>query len=154
MSIEIFSTKIFSKKKPINQILINTTHQDAIKSWRISTSLNVTQNSDSRVLSQLIDNDFLNHLSGDGISLAICGAFGHDNDVQTLTSRTFLSLAIENTFIIFSMIFLNKKWEMIWWNNGNILKFKWMSCAGSLLMVTKNDLIKKQSKEVSKKKRL
>lgn len=65
-------------------------YQDAVERWRVSTTLDVAQNSDSRVLRQFIDDDLPNHLGGDGVSLAICGAFGNDDDIQTLAGRTFL----------------------------------------------------------------
>lgn len=89
--------------KPGNQLLLiswlenkggydlSHTYQHTIERRRISTTLNVTQNGDSRVLVQLIDDDFSNHLRSDWISLAIRGTFGHDDDVQTLTSGAFLN---------------------------------------------------------------
>jgi hypothetical protein len=53
----------------------------------------VTQNGDSRVLIQLIDDDLLDHFCGDGVALAISCSLGDDYDVQALASRTFLNLS-------------------------------------------------------------
>jgi hypothetical protein len=50
----------------------------------------MTEHSDSRVLVQFIDDDLLDHLSGDCIALTISCAFSDDDDVQTLARRAFL----------------------------------------------------------------
>lgn len=67
------------------------TYKNTIESRRISTTLHVTQDGNSGVLVELVNNDLLDHLSGDWVSLAISGAFSNDDDVQSLTSRTFLN---------------------------------------------------------------
>lgn len=66
-------------------------YQNTIEGWRVSSALNVTQDSDSRVLCQLIDDNLLNHFSGNWISFPINCAFRYDDDVQTLAWWTLLN---------------------------------------------------------------
>lgn len=51
----------------------------------------MTQDSDSGVLIQLVDDNLLDHFGCDWVTLAISRALGNNDDVQTLTSRTFLN---------------------------------------------------------------
>lgn len=68
------------------------THQNAIKSAWISSALYMTQYSDTRILIELRNDSFPNIFGGDRIPITINGSLSYNDDIQTLTSITFLNI--------------------------------------------------------------
>lgn len=59
----------------------------------------MTENCDSSVLFQFVDDHFFNLLGGDGSTFTIDSAFRHDDDVQSLAGNTFLRSKADTSYI-------------------------------------------------------